>query len=130
MRFRFLRLVIRVEAKLMAQATLLRDPTQVELMSLKGTGTEIIAVPRARADSTRCPLCSARSERVHSRYTRRQADLPWCGVAVRLQFQVRDFFCDQPMCPRAIFTVLWREGPCLLGMGMERFCAGRTGVLV
>jgi transposase len=41
---------------------------------------------------------------VHSRYTRQVADLPWCGVAVRLQLQVRRFFCDQPTCPRAIFT--------------------------
>jgi transposase len=32
------------------------------------------------------------------------ADLPWCGVAVRLHLQVRRFFCDQPTCPRAIFT--------------------------
>ncbi|HEV2461156.1 MAG TPA: ISL3 family transposase, partial [Ktedonobacterales bacterium] len=32
------------------------------------------------------------------------ADLPWCGVVVHLLLQVRRFFCDQPTCPRAIFT--------------------------
>lgn len=41
---------------------------------------------------------------MHSRYTRQVADLPWSGVAVRLQLHVRRFFCDQPTCPRAIFT--------------------------
>lgn len=88
----------------MAQAALLPDPTQVELVMLSGTGMWITAVVRARAESTRCPVCGARSERVHSRYARQVADLPWCGVAVRLQLQVRRFFCDQPTCPRAIFT--------------------------
>jgi transposase len=88
----------------MAQAALLPDPTQVELVTLVGTSTGITAVVRARACRTWCPVCGARSERVHSQYTRRVADLPWCGVAVRLQLQVRRFFCDQPTCPRAIFT--------------------------
>ena len=88
----------------MAQATLVPDPQQVELVTLSGTRTGITAVVRARAGSTLCPVCGARSERVHSRYTRRVADLPWCGVAVRLHLHVRRFFCDQPTCPRAIFT--------------------------
>jgi transposase len=41
---------------------------------------------------------------VHSRYARQVADLPWLEIAVRLQLQVRRFFCDQLACPRAIFT--------------------------
>jgi transposase len=88
----------------MAQATMLPDPTQVELETLVGTTTGITAVVRARASSTACPVCGTRSERVHSRYGRRVADLPWGGVAVRLRLHVRRFFCDQPTCPRAIFT--------------------------
>jgi transposase len=32
------------------------------------------------------------------------ADLPWLEVAVRLQPQVRRFFCDQSACSRVIFT--------------------------
>jgi transposase len=88
----------------MAPATLVPDPQQVELVTLRATGTGITAVARARADHTPCPVCGARAERVHARYTRQVADLPWCGVAVRLQLQVRRFFCDQSTCPRAIFT--------------------------
>lgn len=88
----------------MAQASILPDPRQVELVTFVGTTTEITAVVRARAANSPCPVCGLESERVHSRYMRRVADLPWCGVAMRLQLQVRRFFCDQPTCPRAIFT--------------------------
>jgi hypothetical protein len=51
-----------------------------------------------------CPLCHIQTPRVHSRYTRTLADLPWGTFAVRLQLRVRKFFCDNPACPRRIFT--------------------------
>ncbi len=41
---------------------------------------------------------------MHSRYVRQVADLPWQGIAVRLRFHVRRFFCDNPTCRRVIFT--------------------------
>ena len=50
------------------------------------------------------PLRLRRPQRVHSRYTRRLADLPCFGRAVRLQVTVRRFFCPQPECPRRIFA--------------------------
>jgi transposase len=85
-------------------ATILPDPTQVELVRLTETTAGITAIVRAHAASTLCPVCGTRSERVHSRYVRQVADLPWLEVAVCLQLQVRRFFCDQPTCPRVIFT--------------------------
>jgi transposase len=51
-----------------------------------------------------CPLCHVQTTRVHSRYTRTVADVPWGAYAVRLQLRVRKFFCDHPTCPRQIFT--------------------------
>jgi transposase len=42
--------------------------------------------------------------RVHSRYTRTVADVPWGAYAVRLHLCVRKFFCDNPTCTRQIFT--------------------------
>jgi len=51
-----------------------------------------------------CPLCHVRTARVHSRYTRTLADLPWGAYGVHVQLQVRKFFCDHPACPRQIFT--------------------------
>lgn len=43
--------------------------------------------------------------RVHSRYGRTLADLPWAGLPVRIRLQVRKFFCVGSSCPRRIFTV-------------------------
>src|SRR5262249_16717775 len=51
-----------------------------------------------------CPLCDVQTTRVHSRYTRTVADVPWGAYAVRVQVRVRKFFCDNPAGPRQIFT--------------------------
>ena len=51
-----------------------------------------------------CPVCGRAAGRVHSRYTRRLADLPWQGSVVRWCLQSRKFFCDTPACRRRIFT--------------------------
>jgi transposase len=51
-----------------------------------------------------CPLCHIQTARVHSRYTRTMADLPWGPYTVCVQLRVRKFFCDHPACPREIFT--------------------------
>lgn len=51
-----------------------------------------------------CPSCQASATRVHSWYQRALADLPWAAYAVRIQLQVRKFFCDTPTCPCRIFT--------------------------
>ena len=51
-----------------------------------------------------CPLCHVQTPRVHSRYTRTLADLPWGTYAVRLQLRVRKFVCGNVACPRQIFT--------------------------
>lgn len=61
---------------------------------------------RAISESTnaRCPLCGNPTDRTHSRFTRILADVPWAGIFVRLQVQVRRFFCDNLVCPRRIFV--------------------------
>lgn len=88
----------------MAPATVLPDPTQVELVTLSATATGITAIVQARASSTPCPVCGCLAQRVHSRYVRHVADLPWHEVPFRLHLHVRRFFCDQAECPRVIFT--------------------------
>jgi transposase len=52
--------------------------------------------------TARCPLCTKVANRVHSRYTRTIADLPWSSFIVRLH--LRKFFCRFASCPRRIFT--------------------------
>jgi transposase len=59
---------------------------------------------RCASAATTCPICGQPSTRVHSRYTRTLADLPWHGTPVNLELQARRLFCDTPDCPRRIFT--------------------------
>src|SRR5262249_58076803 len=50
------------------------------------------------------PICRFPTRRVHSRYVRTVADLPWASWRVVLHLQVRKFFCANGRCPRRIFT--------------------------
>lgn len=54
--------------------------------------------------TARCPVCGRRSRRVHSRYQRTLADLPWSARPVVLWVRVRRFRCSNRGCPRAIFA--------------------------
>ena len=51
-----------------------------------------------------CPSCCAVSDRVHSRYPRRLADLPIAGRRAVLMLQARRFRCEAVLCERRIFT--------------------------
>jgi transposase len=61
----------------------------------------VVAAARATAC---CPVCQHPSTRVHSRYVRSLADLPWSGTTVRLRLHTRRFFCSSPACSRRLFT--------------------------
>jgi transposase len=64
----------------------------------------ITFVARTAAPVARCPACGHTSSRIHSRYRRCLAGLPWCGRSIRLDLMVRRFACDTPDCPRRIFA--------------------------
>jgi transposase len=51
-----------------------------------------------------CPGCGQPAHRVHSRYVRTLADLPWPELAARIHLHVRRFLCDEPTCPRRTFS--------------------------
>lgn len=51
-----------------------------------------------------CLSCGNRSTRVHSRYRRTLADLPWQGLPVRILLHARKFFCSNDRCAQQIFT--------------------------
>ncbi|MBK3773437.1 ISL3 family transposase [Azospirillum brasilense] len=59
---------------------------------------------RAQRRSAPCPRCHAPSSRVHSRYERRLADLPWQGRPVILRLQARRFLCREADCPKHTFA--------------------------
>ncbi len=88
----------------MAKPTLLPDPTCLHLQLIDASEAAITVVVTTTSEEAECPLCHGRSARIHSRYVRAVADLPWMGCAVRLQLHVRRFFCTNPECAREIFT--------------------------
>ena len=88
----------------MAKPTLLPDPACLRLKLLDATTTAITAIVTTISPEAECPLCHWRSARIHSRYVRQVADLPWMGCAVRLELHVRRFFCSNQECERRIFT--------------------------
>src|SRR4051812_49712430 len=64
----------------------------------------VTVVARSRLPTAACPDCRAPSSRVHSRYERRLADLPWQGRPVAVRLRARRFFCAEPACPRRTFA--------------------------
>ncbi|MEA2593856.1 MAG: hypothetical protein QOF01_325, partial [Thermomicrobiales bacterium] len=88
----------------MSSAAVLPIPRSlhVETLLLDEAGVTILAA--SDATGVHCPVCGEPADRVHSRYTRTLADLPWAGVAVRVRVRTRRFFCANPSCPRSIFA--------------------------
>jgi transposase len=86
------------------QPTLVPDPDTVQVESLDAAADLITVAAATVSASAICPRCGVASRRVHSRYVRTLADLPWEGIRVRMRLRTRRFFCETPDCPRAIFT--------------------------
>ncbi len=88
----------------MAKPTLLPDPTCLHLRLLDASETMITAVVATISQEAACPLCHHCSTRIHSRYVRQVADLPWMDCAVRMELHTRRFLCLNKECTRQIFT--------------------------
>jgi transposase len=85
---------------------LLPDTTalRLEACSVEQAPPQMTLRVRSTQTSVPCPLCTIPASRIHSRYERTLADLPWAHYRVRLQLQVRKWFCPNPHCIRRIFT--------------------------
>ena len=81
-----------------------RSRVRLETWILDPDHYEITLILRARQVTARCPLCGRQSKRVHSRYERRLADLPWGVYAITIRLRVRRLFCRNTRCERRIFT--------------------------
>jgi transposase len=79
-------------------------PKQLHVDELSFTADLLTIYASTTNLAAECPLCKQPSRRIHGCYTRTLADLPWCGVPVRLRVRVRKFFCDEPSCERRIFA--------------------------
>lgn len=84
--------------------TILPDPAHLHLDHIRLDADTITLVVESKDERAPCPLCGEPAGRVHSRYVRTLADLPWNGVAVRLHLTVRRFLCVADDCRRRIFA--------------------------
>lgn len=91
---------------------------RVETLSFDGDPVTIHA--SAGEAPAECPLCGRPSRRVHGRYTRTLADLPWCGTPVRIRVRVRKLFCDEPTCRRKVFAERLEEVARPFARGTDR----------
>jgi transposase len=89
-----------VLARLLPDTTTLR----LEACQIDASAGQITLLVYTTQPSVPCPLCARPASRIHSRYTRTLADLPWAAYRVRLQLHVRKWFCGTPHCRRRIFT--------------------------
>ena len=87
----------------MSQNPLLADFQALTLESLTSKDTQVVLVVKTIQSVASCPKCHKPSSRIHSRYQRTVADLPWQGVSVQLQLLTRRFFCTDKTCARRIF---------------------------
>jgi transposase len=85
------------------EPTILAAPNLLKIENISLYSDEIRLVVKARPLKSTCPSCGWQSDKVHSRYRRHLADLPWEGIAVKLTLSARKFFCLNPDCRRKIF---------------------------
>lgn len=88
----------------MSAVALLPASRELEFLSFAHHADGVILHLRTRRPAVACPECGRSTSRVHSRYARTLADLPWQGSRVRICLQTRRFFCPASTCARRIFT--------------------------
>jgi hypothetical protein len=77
---------------------------RLEALEVEPTIPALILVVTSIQTTSTCPSCHQPATRVHSRYERTIADLPWASLIVRLHLRVRRFFCPTTGCSHRIFT--------------------------
>jgi transposase len=79
-------------------------PAGLSVLQVLPEPDRITILTASKSTGSACPLCGGASNRVHSRYTRTLADLPWQGRRVALRVRARRFRCITAGCQRRIFT--------------------------
>jgi len=87
----------------MDPATLLADPTAIRLEKIIQHDSSLTHVVKTAQPQAECPRCQRPSTRVHSYYRRAVADLPWHGVAVKLELRTRRLRCKNSLCTKRVF---------------------------
>jgi len=79
-------------------------PAGLAVVEVVSTADHVVITSSPHQPSAACPTCAQVSQRLHSRYQRTLADLPWQGRPVALQVQARRFRCLNPSCARQTFA--------------------------
>ena len=82
----------------MEATSLLRLCDGLQIERISETPTTVSVTVLTSSTQARCPLCMQVSSRIHSRYTRRVADLPCVGRHVTLLLTLHKFWCQNPAC--------------------------------
>ncbi len=83
--------------------TLLADPSVLKVEKIVARTDTIHLFITSIQRRACCPCCHQPSSKVHSRYQRTLADLPWEGIGVQLKLGVRKFFCINHECLQSVF---------------------------
>jgi transposase len=84
-------------------STLLADPAAIHLEYFVSEPKAITVVIKTIQTRPCCPKCNHPSSSLHSNYQRSPTDLPWHGVAIKLQLHSRKFRCHNQLCSQKIF---------------------------
>lgn len=84
-------------------STLSADPEAVRIISFVSNSDSITIVAQSSKPFGICPVCQSVSGSRHSNYIRQVTDLPWHGVAIRMQLNTRKFRCRNEVCRRKVF---------------------------
>ena len=84
-------------------STLLIAPNLLRLEKLVFQAGHITFFVRSIQTKTDCPRCRYPAFRVHSRYERLIADLPWAGIRAQIRLKARRFLCQNENCKQSIF---------------------------
>ena len=79
-------------------------PAGLLVQQVLPTSEHITIKASPRQNAAACPDCGVASRRVHSRYGRTLADLPWQGRPVTLAVHARRFRCLNSACARQTFA--------------------------
>lgn len=81
----------------------------LQLEGLKPTERGVLIHLSTLTSTSSCPVCQHESNQLHSYYYRYPADLPCFGLPVRLQIQMRRFFCRNGQCAKRTFAERLQE---------------------
>jgi transposase len=87
----------------MSIKSLFADPNLLHLERVSSEPDLITIIVKTKPRQAHCPQCHSPSAHLHSRYVRRLSDLPWFGIAVRVEVHARRLYCRHVECPQRIF---------------------------